>query len=98
MRRRTLALGACCSFLAGIGSTAVAAWFQLQWENHHVLNEVTDLEARLTNEKSWTEAAREEARQGKYHVEALLRDVSASDRLTDISAARAWLKGMKEVD
>jgi hypothetical protein len=100
VRRRSLALGACCSFLAGIGATAVAAWFQLQWQNRHELNEVTDLEARLTNERSWTEAAREEARQGRHHVESLLRTptVSETDRLTDISAARAWLRKMKEVD
>lgn len=100
MGRRSLLFGACCSFLAGIGATAVAAWFQLQWGNRHEVNEVTDLEARLANEKSWSEAARNEARQGRYHVEALLRApiVSETDRLTDISAARDWLKRMKEVD
>lgn len=100
MSRRPLLLGACCSFLAGIGATAVAAWFQLQWENRHQEKEVAALEDQLGFEKSSTDAARNEARQGKYHVESLLRTptVSESDRLTDISAAREWLRKMTEVD
>lgn len=88
------------SFLAGVGATAIASYVQLQRENHKVDGEVDDLEARLSAEKSWTEAARHEAREGRNHVEALLRTptVSETDRLTDISAAREWLKKQKEVD
>lgn len=96
--RRSLILGACCSFLAGIGATAIAAWVQLQYENRRETHTVWGLDSRIKDLERDVLAARDEASSGKYHVEALLRDVSQSDRLTDISAARAWLKSMKEVD
>lgn len=100
MSRRPLLLGACCSFLAGIGATAVAAWFQLQWENRLEGRTVEGLNEQIKYLKSDVDAARNEARQGRYHVESLLRtpSVSDTDRLTDISSARGWLKKMQEVD
>lgn len=98
MSRRSLALVACGSFLAGVGATAIAAWVQLQYENRRENHTVWALDERIERLESDVLAARDEASSGKYHVEALLRDVSQSDRLTDISAARAWLKSMKEVD
>lgn len=98
MGRRTLILAACCSFLAGVGAAAVASWFQLQYENRRESHTVWALDEQIKRLKSDVLAARDEASFGKYHVEALLRDVSESDRLTDISAARVWLRSNREVD
>jgi hypothetical protein len=100
MGRRSLLLGACCSFLAGIGACAVAAWIQLQRETREEARTVWSLDKKIEELEGDVKAARGEARDGLHHVESLLRTptVSATDRLTDISAARAWLKRMKDVD
>lgn len=100
MSRRTLALGACCSFLTGIGLTALAAWVQLQYENHRETHNLFTLEDRIEGLEGDLLAARDEAHFGKYHVEALLRepDVSASDHRTDLREARLWFDRMREID
>lgn len=100
MSRRTLTAAACCSFLAGIGVTAVAAWVQLQYENRRETHSVWKLDKQIEQLESDVLASRDEASFGKYHVEALLRreSVSKSDHETDHKAAQDWLRRMKEVD
>lgn len=107
MERRSLLVGACCSFFAGIGVTAVAAWVQLQRENRLEDRGIRTLEVALAAEKAMRErlesdvtAARNEARCGVNHVRSLLREprVSKSDHATDRAAAQEWLRKMIEVD
>lgn len=104
MGRRSLLLGACCSFLAGIGATAVAAYVAegvMRMQRHRLqLRMVTPPPKPGRELEQDLKEARKEARDGINHVRSLLRAprVSESDRETDRKAAQEWVRKMMEMD